>query len=248
MIRALVIDDEQDNRATLRALLTNYCENVVVVAEAGTVKEGVSQIKALSPDLVFLDIEMPFENGFQLFKYFDTIDFQVIFTTAYDEYAVKAFRFSALDYLLKPINLEELRGALLRVNLNDNNESYNKIRLQNLEYNLDNSFKKIALPLMDSLLFVDIDEIIYLEADNNYTIFYTTKGKHIISKTLREYEKTLDNSGFFRISRSSLVNMRFIKRYIKNKTPLIELTTGEQLKLSITKKNDFLKEMEMYFR
>lgn len=248
MIRALVIDDEEDSRSTMRALLTNYCENVIVVAEASSVKEGVAQIKVLKPDLVFLDIEMPFENGFQLFKYFDKIDFQVIFSTAYDEYAVKAFRFSALDYLLKPINLEELREALLRVKVGELNESYNKIRLQNLEYNLDNSFKKIALPLTDSLLFVDIEEIIYLEADNNYTIFYTTNGKHLISKTLREYENILDTSGFFRISRSSLVNMKYIKRYIKHKNPTIELTNGVQLKISTSRKNEFLKEMEIYFK
>lgn len=248
MIRALVIDDEQDNRSTLRALLTNYCENVTVVAEAGSVKEAVAQINALRPSLIFLDIEMPFENGFQLFKYFDSIDFEVIFTTAYDEYAVKAFRFSALDYLLKPISPEDLRSALLRVKSKKVDETYNKIRLQNLEYNLDNSFKKIALPLTDSLLFVDIEEIIYLEADNNYTLFYTTKGKHLISKTLREYEKILDTSGFFRVSRSSLVNMKYIKRYIKNKTPLIELTTGEQLRLSTSRKGEFLREMDIYFR
>ena len=247
MIRVLIIDDEEDSRSTMRALLTNYCENVTVIAEASSVKEGVSQIKGLKPDLVFLDIEMPFENGFQLFKYFDNIDFQVIFSTAYEEYAVKAFRFSALDYLLKPINLEELRDALLRVKVGELDQAYNKIRLQNLEYNLDNSFKKIALPLADSLLFVDIEEIFYLEADNNYTIFYTKKGKHLISKTLREYENILDASGFFRISRSCLVNMKYVKRYIKHKTPIIELTNSIQLKLSTSKKNEFLKEMEVYF-
>lgn len=240
MIRALIIDDEQDSRLTLSALLTRFCKNVEVVGEAGTVKEAVKLIKSLEPDLVFLDIEMPQENGFQLFKYFKNISFEVIFTTAYDEYAVKAFRYCALDYLLKPINLEELRESLLRVNKQRIEPEFNRLRLQTLEYNLDNNFQKIALPILNGLIFVDVDDIIRLEADNNYTLVFTTKGKHLISKSLREYEMILNNTGFFRVNRSNLINLKYIKRYIKNKNPLIELNDGTQLKLPISKKQEFL--------
>lgn len=240
MIRALIIDDEQDNRLTLSALLTRFCKGVEVIGEVETVKEAVQMIRSLEPDLVFLDIEMPAENGFQLFKYFDEVKFEVIFTTAYDEYAVKAFRYSALDYLLKPINLEELREAISRVEKHTVKPDFNKIRLQTLEYNLDNSFQKIALPILNGLVFVDVDDIVRLEADNNYTLVFTTKGKHLISKSLREYENVLNNTGFFRVNRSHLINMKYLKRYIKNKNPLIELTDGTQLKLPLAKKQEFL--------
>lgn len=240
MIRAIIIEDEEDSRAILTALLKNYCQGIEVIATAENVREGVNLIKLLVPDLVFLDIEMPFENGFQLFKYFEEVNFDVIFTTAYDEYALKAFRFAALDYLLKPIDLEVLREAITRVNKKEAQSDYNNIRIKTLEYNLDNNFQKIALPISNGLVFIEINEIVYLEADNNYTMVYTTDGKHLVSRTLREYEMILNEAGFFRINRSNVINMKFLKSYIKNKTPLIELTNGIQLKLSGSRKKDFL--------
>jgi two-component system, LytTR family, response regulator len=240
MIRAIIIEDEKDSRAILAALLTKYCEGIDVVGEAENVREGVKLINLLSPDLVFLDIEMPFENGFQLFKYFEEVNFDVIFTTAYDEYALKAFRFAALDYLLKPINLEELREAIKRVNKEENQVDYNNVRIQTLAYNLDHNFQKIALPILNGLVFVDIDDIFYLEADNNYTTVHTTGGKHLVSRTLREYETILGEVGFFRINRSHLINMKFLKSYIKSTPPSVELTNGTKLKLSSSRKKDFL--------
>jgi two-component system LytT family response regulator len=241
MIRAIIIEDEEGGRATLAALLTNYCEGIDVVAEAENIQEGVKAIKALEPDLVFLDIIMPHENGFQLFKYFEEINFDVIFITAYDEYALKAFRFAALDYLLKPINLEDLRVAITRVNKWENQTSYNNIRVQTLEYNLDNNFQKIALPISNGLVFVNIDDILYLEADNGYTIFYTTTNKHLVSRPLRDYVNILEEAGFFKVNRSNLINMKFLKKYFKNKTPSIELTDGTQLLLSSSRKKYFLR-------
>jgi two-component system LytT family response regulator len=243
MIRSLIVDDEQNNRLTMNVLLTRYCEGVEVISEAGTVKEAVLKIKELKPDLVFLDIEMPFENGFQLFKYFTNIDFDVIFTTAYDEYAMKAFRYSAIDYLLKPIDLQDLREAISRVTKNKIQPELNKIRLQTLEYNLDNSFQKIALPVIDGFEFIDIDNIIHLEADSNYTIVNTVKGKHIVSKTLGDFENMLTPSNFFRVNRSNLINLNFLKRYIKNKAPLIELVNGTQIRLPLARKQIFLEQV-----
>ncbi len=243
MIRSLIVDDEQNNRLTMNVLLTRYCKGVEVVSEAGTVKEAVLKIKELKPDLVFLDIEMPFENGFQLFKYFTNIDFDVIFTTAYDEYAMKAFRYSAIDYLLKPIDLQDLREAISRVTKNKIQPELNKIRLQTLEYNLDNSFQKIALPVIDGFEFIDIDNIIHLEADSNYTIVNTVKGKHIVSKTLGDFENMLTPSNFFRVNRSNLINLNFLKRYIKNKAPLIELVNGTQIRLPLARKQIFLEQV-----
>jgi two-component system LytT family response regulator len=240
MIRAIIIEDEEDSRATLTALLTNYCEGIEIIAVAENVRGGVEAINLLSPDLVFLDIVMPFENGFQLFKYFNKVNFDVVFTTAYDEYALKAFRFAALDYLLKPINLEELREAITRVNKQEQEADYNNVRIQTLEYNLENNFQKIALPISNGLIFVDVNNILYLEADNNYTIVYTKDDKHLVSRTLREYEIILSEAGFFRINRSNLINMKFLKRYVKNRIPLVELTNGTKLKLSSSRKRGFL--------
>lgn len=243
MIRSLIVDDEEDNRLTMNALLTRFCKGVEVVGEAGTVKEAVEKINILKPNLVFLDIEMPFENGFQLFKYFTDINFEVIFTTAYDEYAVKAFRYSAIDYLLKPINLEDLREALSRVAKNEVQPELNKIRLQTLEYNLDNSFQKIALPVLNGFEFINVEDIIHLEADNNYTIVNTIKGKHMVSKPLRDFEIMLTPSNFFRVNRSNLINLKFLERYIKNKIPLIQLSNGSQIKLPIARKQAFFEQV-----
>lgn len=243
MIRSLIVDDEPDNRLTMHTLLTKFCKDVEVVAEAGTVKEAVAKINSTKPDVVFLDIEMPQENGFQLFRYFTDIDFEVIFTTAYDEYAVKAFRYSAIDYLLKPINLEELREALTRVSNSDMQPELNKIRLQTLEYNLDHSFQKIALPVLNGFEFINTNDIIHLKADNNYTIVHTTNSKHLVSKTLRDFEIMLTPSNFFRVNRSNLINLNFLKRYIRNKSPLIELTNGTQIKLPLARKQTFLEQI-----
>lgn len=243
MIRSLIVDDEQDNRLTMNALLTRYCQGVEVVGEAATVKEAVTKINAVKPDIVFLDIEMPFENGFQLFKYFTDINFEVIFTTAYDEYAVQAFRYSAIDYLLKPIDLQDLREAISRVAKNKIQPELNKIRLQTLEYNLDNNFQKIALPVMNGFEFINAEDIIHLEADSNYTIVNTTNDKYFVSKSLRDFEIMLESSNFFRVNRSNLINLKFLKRYIKNKAPLIELTNGTQIKLPLARKQTFLNQV-----
>lgn len=243
MIRSLIVDDEQDNRLTMNALLTRYCQGVEVVGEAATVKEAVTKINAVKPDIVFLDIEMPFENGFQLFNYFTDINFEVIFTTAYDEYAVQAFRYSAIDYLLKPIDLQDLREAISRVAKNKIQPELNKIRLQTLEYNLDNNFQKIALPVMNGFEFINAEDIIHLEADSNYTIVNTTNDKYFVSKSLRDFEIMLESSNFFRVNRSNLINLKFLKRYIKNKAPLIELTNGTQIKLPLARKQTFLNQV-----
>lgn len=243
MIRSLIVDDEQDNRLTMNALLTRYCQGVEVVGEAATVKEAVTKINAVKPDIVFLDIEMPFENGFQLFKYFTDINFEVIFTTAYDEYAVQAFRYSAIDYLLKPIDLQDLREAISRVAKNKIQPELNKIRLQTLEYNLDNNFQKIALPVMNGFEFINAEDIVHLEADSNYTIVNTTNDKYFVSKSLRDFEIMLESSNFFRVNRSNLINLKFLKRYIKNKAPLIELTNGTQIKLPLARKQTFLNQV-----
>ena len=186
MISALIVDDEENSRLTLNNMLMDYCKGVQVIGLAASVKEALILANRHKPQVVFLDIEMPVENGFKLLEYYDDVPFEVIFTTAYDQYAVKAFRFSAVDYLLKPIDLEELRSAVERVN--KPNEKGKKENFNALKYNINNKLKKIALPTIDGYSFMDIDNIIYCIANNNYTMIYDLRGnKILVSKTLREY-------------------------------------------------------------
>lgn len=243
MIRALIVDDEENSRLTLKNMLSDYCQNVEVVALAASVKEAIALAKTHSPDVVFLDIEMPVENGFKLLEYYTEIPFEVIFTTAYDQYAVKAFRFSAVDYLLKPIDLEELRMAIEK--LEERKKTSKKKHFETLQYNINNQLKKIALPTLEGYSFIDIDDIIYCIASNNYTEIHDIKGsKIIVSKTLKEYEDLLTpNFSFFRTNRSHLVNLTYIKEYKKTKKPTIVMSNGAEISLTLARKKDFLERL-----
>lgn len=242
MISALIVDDEENSRLTLKNMLMDYCKGVQVIGLAASVKEALILANRHKPQVVFLDIEMPVENGFKLLEYYDDVPFEVIFTTAYDQYAVKAFRFSAVDYLLKPIDLEELRSAVERVNkpkAKDKKENFNA-----LKYNINNKLKKIALPTIDGYSFMDIDNIIYCIANNNYTMIYDLRGnKILVSKTLREYDDLLSNFNFFRVNRSHLINLSYIREYKKAKRPIIVMSNGAEINLTTTRKKEFLERL-----
>jgi len=242
MLKAVIIDDEPRGRKLLQTMLTKMCKGIEVVGMGEDIPTGVAAVIRHQPDVVFLDIEMPRQNGFELFKYFNPITFDVIFTTAYDQYAVKAFKFSALDYLLKPIDLEELRAAIEKVrSKHQGEESKDNVKL--LQESLSQkSFDKIALPTTDGFFFTPLDHIIRCEADGNYTIFYLTqKRKAIVSRTLKEYDKLLTESGFFRIHRSHLINLKHIEKYTRAKAPYVTMIDGAVLVISSSKKEEFLK-------
>ena len=243
MIKALVIDDEPKARGALRNLLTEFCEGVEVVGEGKDVKTGINAINELEPDLVFLDIAMPDGDGFEVLKAVDYDDFEVIFVTAYDDYAAKAFEFAALHYLLKPVNIEDLEAAVKRYA--DKYETNHKDeRMEILESGLKRNFEKIALPTLDGINFVNLEDILRLEADGNYTNFYMRDGsKIVISKSLNKYEQLLEDSFFFRVHNKHMINLRCIKKYIKGKGGEVVLENDFSVDVSRRKKEDFLNKM-----
>jgi two-component system LytT family response regulator len=244
MIKAIIVDDEVTARETLTDLLQHYCPQVTVLSSAESVKSAVPLIKMHQPDLVFLDIEMPFENGFKLFEKFPQQNFSVVFVTAYDQYAIKAIKFSAMDYLLKPINPDELIGAIEKVNNKKMSEEENKKRIELLMSNLDHpkKIKQIALPSSKGAVFVDMDTIVRCSADGNYTKFHLSDGKsHLITKNLGEYEELMEEYHFFRVHHSHLVNLNHIKTYIRGNGGYVVMSDATQVEVSRRKKNEFLK-------
>jgi two-component system LytT family response regulator len=244
-MKAVIIDDEGKARRILEALLNQNCEDVEVVAVADDVPSGVKMINREQPDIVFLDIEMPGFSGFQLLEFFDEIDFDIIFTTAYSEHALKAFEVSAIDYLLKPIQIDQLIKAVDKVRSKKAAQINEKINT--LKENLrENKISKIALPVADGLLFVKPEEILYLKAESSYTNIYLAENKTIlVSKTLKEFEKLIDHPHFMRIHRSYFVNLNHIKQYFKSDGGHIEMINGDIVYFSKDKKEEMLAAFQM---
>ncbi len=245
MIRALIIDDEKDARFLLRNLLEQqYKDTITVVDEADDVDTGINIIKKHNPDLVFLDIKMPQGTGFDLLQKLEHVNFEVIFITAYDNYALKAFQFSAFGYLLKPIKSTELNTALLKLEshlqlLKQGAEKRLKVLVEN--YGDDRKIKKLVISNMEGFKVVTIDDIIRLEGDRNYTHFILTGEQRITtSKTLAEYEGLLNEHGFFRIHQSTIANLRHVVGYLKGDGGSVEMTDGKQLQLARNRKSEFM--------
>jgi len=243
-LKAFIVDDEENSRTTLRNMLVDFCRDVEVVGEASTVQKAIEPIKTLQPDVVFLDIIMPKENGFELIRYFSPPFFEIVFITAYDQYAVKAFQLSAVDYLLKPIDLELLRGAIERVKEKKSLDNQTR-RINILEENLTTTFEKISLPTADGFIFSEIDEIIRCEAQGNYTIFFFRDGnKILVSKTLKNFVDLLKGLHFFRINRSNLINLKEVKLVGRQRNPAVILKDGTELILSGNRKDEFFEKMK----
>jgi len=244
MITAIIIDDEQNAREFLHKLLNRYFPKKIIVLETcDSVQTGVQAINKHQPELVFLDIQMPNENGFGLFKYFNKVDFEVIFTTAYKDYAIDAIRHSALDYLLKPINFIDLLSTVKRYEEDKNNKNQQE-RISMLLENMssDNgSYNKIALPTQNGYELLKINNIIYCQSDSNYCKVKCLDGKEfLMSKTLKFIEELLNNNLFIRIHKSYLVNLNYVVKFDKVDELTVTLTNGEQLPVSIRKKEQFL--------
>jgi two-component system, LytTR family, response regulator len=242
MIKGVIVDDELKSRESLQILLQDFCKDVEVAAVCQNVEEGYLAIVRHKPDVVFLDIQMQRETGFDLLEKFKRIDFEVVFTTAYSEYAIKAFKFSAIDYLLKPIDIEELNAAVDKIR-NRKNSNISE-RIQQLGYNLkpDSPQRyRLALPSNDGLVFVKVEEVMYCEADSNYTIVHlVNEKKHMVSRTLKEYEELLSGHDFFRIHNSYLINLNFIKNYVRGEGGYVIMKNGTSLDVSKRKKEAFL--------
>jgi two-component system LytT family response regulator len=214
MLKAIIVDDEGKARRILERFIVEYCPQLEIVAIVEDVPEAVKAIQKTNPDVVFLDIEMPGYNGFQLLEFFDEIDFEIIFTTAYSEFALRAFQVSAIDYLLKPIQIEQLTNAVQKLE-KIHGHSLIRERIATLQKNIeDHKIKKIIIPLSEGSLFVELKDIIYLKAEGSYAnIFFKDGNKVIVSKNLKDYEDQLTlEEGFFRTHRSFLVNTDYIKQ------------------------------------
>jgi two-component system LytT family response regulator len=240
MIRTLIIDDNLNNRLHLSGMIRDFFPNISVMGEADGVQTGIQAINKLRPELVLLDIKMADGDAFDLLKQIENIFFRIIFVTAYEEYAMKAIKFSALDYLLKPVTVEDLKIALDKAE----NQILNDLKLQlsTLQLNTTSSKNKtIVLRTSDKIYLVEVMEIIRCESDGNYTMFFTKEGqKYMVSNPMKEYEDILGDHGFFRIHKSHIVNTSFINSYdkegyvvLKDKTmlPVSKRKKGELLEL-----------------
>ena len=216
--------------------------NIVIVDVAHSAIEGVKAVNTHQPDLVFLDIEMPGGNGFDFLESFSKINFKIIFTTAYNEYALQAIKFSALDYLLKPVSKEDLQIALEKF-FNAKQSAVQTEQLQYLKENFANSSapKKIAIPESESITFVDTSSIVRCKSEGSYTQIYLKNGQKLLaSKPIGDFEELLKDAGFFRIHRSHLINTNEIKKYVKGEGGYIILTDGSEVEVSRRKKQAFL--------
>ena len=244
-VRAVIIEDEPQAREMLTTLLEDYCQEIHIIGSASNVQDGVVAIKKLVPDLVFLDIEMPNEKGLELFKYFDKIDFEVIFTTAYDQYAIDALRLSALDYLLKPIDLKDLRTALDNFRGKKQQTYMNQaLRYQFASEQQTTPSKRIILPDAEGYVFIEVDDIMYCQAEKSYTAFVMSDGKkQWVSKTIKEYSDLLEGFGFVRVHRSSLINPKFITKLIKTRPSSVIMKNGETIVISKARREEVLEEL-----
>lgn len=242
-IRVLIIDDEIGARTLLKGLLKEFCRDVEVVETCADLPNGVKAIRKLKPDLIFLDIEMPGHSGLELLDFFDEneINFSIIFTTAYSEYAVKAFKLSAIDYLLKPIEPSELEESVERYKRKSKAEKEDLVlQLENVRQPQTN---KIGIPTQHGIKFIDIDEIVFIKADNSYTELYNSKNeKFIISRTLKNFEDVLkDIPKFMRVHKSYLVNTAFITDYVKSDGGYLLLQNKHNISISPDKVEALLK-------
>jgi len=243
MLTTIIIDDEPKGRMALREKLASYCSNIQVVAEAADGREALVLIQIHHPQLIFLDIEMPVMNGFEMLNAIREKNFHIIFTTAYDQYAIKAIRYAAFDYLLKPVDIEELKNAVSKIENIENKNLSKQVELmqQNLQQPKKN-FNKLAVPAFDGLHFFDINTVVHIEAQSNYSIIYFSDNRKITaSKTLKDFEDLLPDDLFFRVHHSHLINLQYIKRYIKGDGGQVELENGKLVDISRRKKDEFLK-------
>jgi two-component system, LytTR family, response regulator len=243
VIKAIIVDDEAKSRSTLQSLVERHCPNVSVMDMADSVASALSSIEQHQPQLLFLDIEMPHGSGFTLLEKIKNPSFHVIFTTAYDHYAIKAIKFSALDYLLKPVDVDELTAAVNKIEEKQKSE---KKQLPDFELLLSNlktkgASAKIAIPTFEGLQMVDAKDIIKCTAAESYTHITLMNGTRItVSRILKEYEELLSDLNFFRVHNSCLVNLAHVVKYIKGEGGYVIMSDGESVEVSRRKKNELL--------
>ena len=243
MIRGIIVEDEKRSRETLLGMLNRYCRNVDIVAEAESYRSGLEMIRKYQPDVVFLDIQMPDGSGFRLLEELGEVNFDIIFTTAFDQFAIKAIKYSALDYLLKPIDPEELVDAVKKVESKMSRHGMNdniRVLLDNIK-SKEPDPHKIVLSTSEKIHIIETDQILRCESDNYYTNFFLTDGsKILVSKTLKENEEMLGGHNFIRPHKSHLVNVKYIKGFLRTDGGYIEMTDGSRIPMSRRKREKII--------
>jgi len=243
-LTAILIDDESSSRNSLRQKLVTHCPDITIVAECESGEDGIKAIQSHNPNIVFLDVEMPRMNGFVMLQQLEQRSFELIFTTAYDHYAISAIRFSALDYLVKPIEIKTLKEAVDRAREKIQTDLPNQ-RIETLLHNLideKNVHNRIAIPSLEGLQFIEITDIIYLEAESNYSFIYLQNATRItVSKTLKDFEELLPSHTFVRIHHSYIINKNHVRKYLKGEGGQVLMSNGKLLDVARRKKEDFMK-------
>lgn len=236
-MKALIVEDKEHIRKGLLHLLASIGNEIIVVGECESVKDAVVVTKACKPDLIFLDINLTDGTGFDFLDQTEHLDFKVIFITAYEEYALQALKIGAVDYLLKPVDVEELKEALNKVN--NLSVDAQKQQIKTVKQVLNNDGDTLILSLQDSFQVIDLKDLMYCESDKGYTTFYLSNGKkHLASKSLKEFEEQLTKNSFTRPHQSFIVNLKFIEKYDKSGT--IYLKNGMKIPVSTRKKDNFI--------
>ena len=249
-LKTLIVDDETDAVHFISSIIREYCPKLEVIGTANTAKDGIQMILEYQPDLVFLDVEMPHGSGFDLLARFPKKMFDVIFITAFNQYALKAIKFSAVDYILKPINMSEFIEAVDKV-IEKRSYAYSRnINYGELLENLKSTLPtKLAIPTSEGMEYLSTREIIRIEADRSYCWFYLLDSKkHLVSRNLKEYQDLLGDRNFFRPHKSHLINLEFVKKYIRQEGGHIEMADGSQIPISRIKRDLFLLQMSRLSR
>lgn len=245
MIRCVLIDDETASLEMMEWLLKTYCPQVKIEAMCQAAGEGIEAINRYKPDAVFLDIEMPHMNGFDMLEQFDKLFFDVVFCTAYDQFAIKAFKYSALNYLLKPVDPDDLKETVRRIEEKGSAPAKEQIDLllQNLQQAVKPALQRIALTTADGLLFASTADILYCEAESNYTTVVLNNRKIVVSKTLKEIDEALSGPAFYRIHHSYLINLAHVQKYVRGDGGYVVMSDGKAVSISRSKRQEF---MEMF--
>ena len=243
ILRAILVDDELSSLQNLQSKLVEFCPDVEVVATAQKPEDAILFIRQHKPDVIFLDIEMPRMNGFRMLDELGELDFEIIFTTAYNHYAVDAIRISAFDYLMKPVAIKELQNALERLARYRQTHTRDKLDVlrQSLSPNKSQE-EKIAIPTNEGLEFIPIKNILHIESSSNYSRIFLTDGKNIlVTKLLKDFEDILEPYNFFRVHNSHLINLAYIKKYIRGEGGQVEMQNGDVIDVARRKKEEFIR-------
>jgi two-component system, LytTR family, response regulator len=247
-LKAVIVDDEKNACELISAILADKCPEIEVVSSLNSAFEAIQEINRVNPDLVFLDIEMPFASGFDVLEAIPERDFDVIFVTAFNQYAIKAFKFSAAEYLLKPLDEKEIVTAVRKIVAKRSVSREKDERIDLLLKSIQNEKpKKIALYLNENIEFINLDKIVRFEADTRYTYIYFSLGsRQLVTKNIGEFEDLLCDKGFFRVHKSHIVNMEFVKSISKKEGAYLTLQDGTKITVSRRKLDDFVNEMKNY--